>query len=107
MSLGLPYVARPFSQFILTTLDKKNIFPRMLLAFLIIPSDCSPSNVNFGVNFFLWRFQDKVRNFFLVETLNEDSVLRTKRCLFAVTEEEEQERRQKEAEEDGNARSTL
>lgn len=45
---------------------------------------------------------DKVRNFFLVETQNEDSVLRTKRCLFAVTEEEEQERRQREAEEDGD-----
>ena len=36
-----------------------------------------------------------------METQNEDSVLRTKRCLFAVTEEEEQERRQREAEEDG------
>ena len=36
-----------------------------------------------------------------METQNEESVLRTKRCLFAVTEEEEQERRLREAEEDG------
>jgi hypothetical protein len=48
------------------------------------------------------KFQDKVRNFFLVESRNEETVLRTKRCLFAVTEEEEQERRQREEEEDGN-----
>jgi hypothetical protein len=47
--------------------------------------------------------QDKVRNFFLVETSNEETVLRTKRCLFAVTEEEVLERRQREAEEDGES----
>ncbi len=46
-------------------------------------------------------FQDKVRNFFLIESRNEETVLRTKRCLFAVTEDEENERRQREEEEDG------
>ena len=43
-----------------------------------------------------------MRNFFLVETLDEETVLRTRRCQFAVTEDEVQERRQREEEEDGN-----
>jgi hypothetical protein len=45
--------------------------------------------------------QDKVRNFFTLEPFNEESVLRSRKCLFAVTEEEDLERRQREAEEDG------
>lgn len=48
---------------------------------------------------FLWK--DKVRNFFTLEPINEGSVLRSRKCLFSVTEEEDLERRQREAEEDG------
>jgi hypothetical protein len=38
-----------------------------------------------------------------MESFNNETSLRTKRCQFAVTEEEVQERRQREEEEDGNS----
>ena len=43
----------------------------------------------------------------MIESRNEETVLRTKRCLFAVTEDEENERRQREEEEDGTFLSDL